>query len=266
VYYGELRGGYKGTILECVSCNVQALEDYSQDYVSGYREEVGNDDLKRHLPGITEIASIESAISGKVVMDIGASNGAYMEGVRSFAQKVIGVEPNTEQREDLSGRFDVYESVEKALEKHRGKVDSAMLWHVIEHISKPSEFLSRVSQLLAPDGKIYLSTPNTNDVLLRVLPDDFSKFFYRKWHSHYYKMDSLDNLISYSGLKAIFIRGYHSWGIGNILGWCRDKKPSTIEIEPHQQELMDYLWKEYINEVGLADTLYAVLGKNDGLH
>ena len=269
VYYGAIRGAEKGTISECAGCGVQSLSDFKMpDYEKGYREEVGFDDLKRHISAIMDIASMDTAINGKVVIDIGASNGLYLNGINHFAKKAIGIEPNTEQRDRLSPHFDMYPCIEAALMDYRGKVDTVTMWHVLEHVEDPVGFMMEASQLLCPQGKIYLSTPNRNDVLMRVLPDQFPAFFYRAWHPFYYSPQSLSETIANAGLVTLFLQGYHSWGIGNALGWCRDKKPvgRGVQLEPYQAEQIDLLWKHYLADVGMGDTLYAICAKSGEMH
>jgi len=263
-YYGDIRGGGKETILECLNCKVQYLENYSQDYESGYREEVVPDELGRHLPGILAIANSD-AIADKTVMDIGASSGTYMGGVAPFAKRVLGIEPNKEQREELSGRFKIYASVDDAILEQVKSIDTVTLWHVIEHIDDPVTFLFKASRLLKDNGRIYLSTPNLNDILMKIVPSDFPQFFYRKWHSHYYSVESLCNMTSYAGLSISFCCTHHSFGIGNAFGWCLDREPGK-GIELPNNDLMDITWKNYLANMGMADTLYAVCVKTGGLH
>lgn len=261
-YYGQIRGGGVENILECQGCGVKYLKNMREhDYSEGYREKVGNDDLKRHIMGILDIAQPATAISGKVVCDIGCSDGTYLKGISGIAKDVFGIEPNYDQRK--SSQFNVYSSIVEAVLQHKGQVDTVTMWHVIEHVQNPVEFLIEVSQLLNKTGKIYLSTPNSNEVLMKLLDSNFASFFYRAWHTHYYDTNSLNNLAFQSHLTPLISLNKHSFGIGNTFGWLKDKKPcgEGILIEPNQHEHIDYLWRAWLEHTGHGDTLYTILQK-----
>mgnify|MGYP003652955407 CR=1 FL=1 len=262
-YYGQIRGGDIESILECSDCGVRYLKNMREyDYSDGYRDEVGADDISRHIYGMLGIASM-SDMKGKTVLDVGCSDGDYMKIVSRHAKEVTGIEPNDRQRE--ANPFTVYSSLSDALDIHSGKIDVVTMWHVIEHVQDPVEFLFEVSQLLTPNGKIYLSTPNLDDVLMKLLDGDFAKFFYRAWHTHYYHTDSLFNLAIHSGLNPLVIQNKHSFGIGNVLGWLKDKKPcgQGISVEPNQTEQIDHYFRSWIEHIGFGDTLYCCLQKED---
>jgi len=245
------------------------LPDFeTPDYQQGYREEVGPDDLKRHYADIVSVCDTNNAISGKTIMDIGASGGAYMIGVSQFAKTVMGVEPNEEQRRKLSARYKMYASIEEAVKEQEGKIDTVTAWHVIEHVDDPIDFLQSLSELLTDNGRIYISTPNQREILMKLLPDEFSPFFYRAWHSHYFTLSSIINCITLSGMSPLMVDARHSWGLSNCLGWMKEKKPvgKWEDIEPHQSELIDVVWQSYLKEIGMGDTLYAVIAKDGGLH
>lgn len=258
-YYGRIRGAESATILSCSDCGVSYLKDMQEvDYKSGYRETVGPDELVRHVAGIMSVATASDAIAGKFVIDIGCSAGTYLNGISHFAKKVAGVEPNEEQRKLLD--FECFESVAEAILKHEGKVDTVTMWHVIEHIAKPVEFLTEVKKLLTDTGRIYLSTPNTGGLMMDLL-DEYQQFFYRAWHTHYYDTKSLFNLGNISGLEPLLCVNRQSFGIGSALSWLRDRKPLGNGIELPYKDSIDFAWRLYLEHYGKGDTLYMVLSK-----
>ncbi len=267
VYYGEVRGSpdSKKAILECSSCHVHYLDapaeiDY-KDKGRGYRGVVSGDEIKRHMGNINNFCPLNS-LSGRRVVDIGASNGTYMRQINEFAKEVIGVEPNENQRNELSSQFEMFDCVVACVDKYKGKIDAVTCWHVIEHIEYPALFLKTLMALLNDYGRMYLSTPNRDEILMELLPDDYPKFFYQLWHPFYYNKESFVNLAHESNLIPIINGCGHSFGIGNMIGWLSDKKPCGEGIKLCENPThYDELWKSYLMPIKKADTLYMLLRK-----
>jgi cyclopropane fatty-acyl-phospholipid synthase-like methyltransferase len=157
----------------------------------------------------------------------------------------------------------MYESLEECIEQGC-EYDTITAWHVLEHVQDPVDFLEKCTSLLKENGKIYLSTPNTDEILMKVLPDDFPKFFYRAWHPYYFTIDSMLELAKHAGLEVLSCVAKHSWGLGNTMSWLRDKKPAGqgLEIEPNQDALIDPVWRAYLEQAELGDTIYMVITKD----
>jgi SAM-dependent methyltransferase len=268
VYLGPIRGFDENDpqeIVECKKCHTQTLKSNDkQDYESaGYRDEVGRDDFARHFPNIALLVNPQMSLSGKTVLDVGSSSGTYMKGIESFCNRVIGVEPNQEQRDELEGRFTMHKDLDSAIDDHCGTIDTVTCWHVIEHVENPVEFVQKLGSLLSDDGRIYLSTPNRNEILMRLLDTDYADFFYRKWHKYYFDQDSLEYTVYKSGLKVVTTHFGHSFGIGNMMGWLKEKMPvgNGIVLHPEQDQHIDMIWKQWMEIIKASDTLYTVISK-----
>lgn len=177
VYDGEIRGSSKKTLVrECSNCGVQWLAEVGSYCYStgGYREEVGGDEIARHIPNIAHVCPVQSSIMGKRVLDVGASDGFYMKLVAPYAKQVVGVEPNHTQRSLLESEF----TMEESLGNVQGQFDTITCWHVIEHIADPVNFLAEIAELLNPSGRLYISTPNRDEILMRLLQNEFAEFFF----------------------------------------------------------------------------------------
>jgi 2-polyprenyl-3-methyl-5-hydroxy-6-metoxy-1,4-benzoquinol methylase len=110
----------------------------------------------RIMPGIQE------PYGANRLLDIGCGSGESLEVYRRLGWHVRGVEINQQA---------VAACREKGLDIHQGTVfdapfgtqrfDLILLSHVIEHVLEPVAVLRRVAELLAPQGKIVITTPNT---------------------------------------------------------------------------------------------------------
>ncbi len=101
---------------------------------------------------------------GMRVLDIGASEGCILKAVRDLepTAQAVAVEPNT-----LFGQFAVshagcslYPSVEALIAGGERGFDLIVVNHVYEHVKQPVAFLHQVSELLGPQGRIYIDVPD----------------------------------------------------------------------------------------------------------
>ena len=102
---------------------------------------------------------------------------------------------------------------------------------------------------------------------MRLLDTEFAEFFYRTAHTYYFDMESLSNACSYAGLNTLNQHFAHSFGVGNMMGWLKDKQPcgDGIILSEEQVVTIDYMWKSWMEVLGATDTIYLIL-KNEGVH
>lgn len=260
VYCGHIRGeADTHFIYECGSCFTQFLDKPNMelfDYQSGeYRERVGDDELARHIPDICVILP-PSTMHGAVHVDVGSSDGGYLNFAGRFTSQSFGIEPSADNT--LPSQFTTFSSLDDAMDELAGKVDIITCWHVIEHVENPVDFLREMGELLKDKGKLYLSTPNRDEVLMRLLNTDYAKFFYRAWHNFYFDECSLESAANFAGLKMLYCHYGHSFGLGNTLGWLRDKQPcgAGLVLGEEQETQVDIMWKAWMEALRASDTLY----------
>ena len=56
------------------------------------------------------------------------------------------------------------------------KFDFIRVWHVLEHVPNPNEFMRKISSLIADEGRIVFGVPNTNSLNARL----FGKYWYNR--------------------------------------------------------------------------------------
>jgi SAM-dependent methyltransferase len=117
-----------------------------------------------------KLANIDS------VLDIGCSDGAFLDLVRDEGCKTFGVELN--EKELLQARtkshtiwagsaFDIPEE---------SKFDLISLWDVFEHIKDGKGLLKLLSSHLNPNGVIFLQVPNSGSLAARILREECNMF------------------------------------------------------------------------------------------
>jgi SAM-dependent methyltransferase len=281
VYQGPVRDGAFGNsrpdavVSECVGCGVQRLDEGSchDDAVytdDSYRELLGeavdtNGFHAAHDPLQLERLNVVNPMTlrGKVIADIGCAAGSFLDFVAGLARSVIAVEPGRPYHESLRGRgFHVYSFSENALDDCRGSVEHAFSFQVIEHVSDPGAFLTDITALLAPGGRVTISTPNRGDLLMTLLPEDYPPFFYRAVHRWYFSADSLARCGRAAGLIPVETRFVHRFGVANTLRWLRERAPGGRDPLPGLDDpALDSVWRDTLAREGTADTLYMTFEK-----
>ncbi len=98
-------------------------------------------------------------------LDVGCGRGHFLAAMRRRGWSVHGVEPSPQAAERAREEYglpiqtgalrDVSRSVE---------FDVVTLWHVLEHVADPVEFLGDVWRVLRPGGLVVIETPNVDSV------------------------------------------------------------------------------------------------------
>ncbi len=118
--------------------------------------------------------------------------------------------------------------------------------------------------MLVADGRLVISTPNRNDILFDLLPDEFPEFFYRVVHRWYFNVESLRICAERAGFKLERVCFVHRFGMSNAFAWLRDRKPSGLARLSGIDIAADAFWKGYMEKSGKSDCLYKLLKPDFG--
>jgi len=202
-------------------------------------------------------------LSGKTVAEIGTGAGGFLDQIRELndpPRTIIAIEPADALRPAIQAKgFETFAYATDAAASFAGAVDLACTFNVIEHVPDPVGFLADAAALLAPDGRLLLSTPNRDDTLMDLAPA-YPQFFYRTAHRWYFDADSLAACAAQVGLKISRVHYIQRFGLANALVWIRDGKPSSHDSLPGLSDArLDQTWQDNLVRRGVADRLYVVL-------
>ena len=110
--------------------------------------------------------------------------------------------------------------------------------------------------LLKPGADFIVSTPNRDDILMSLLPKEFSSFFYRTPHRWYFDANSLEFCAKSAGFEIVEMKYIHRYGMSNTLHWLRDKLPTGVKKIQGINALADNFWKGYLESTHQSDNLY----------
>ena len=133
-----------------------------------------------------------------ILFDVGGGNGYVALGVQQSGFNVVLMEPGVQGAQNARNRgveFVICSSLEDS-GIPANSVPSIGIFDVIEHIKEDAEFLKSIHQYLAPQGRLYLTTPAYE--FLRSFDDDNAQHFRR------YSLRSLNRKLTQAGFSVLF--------------------------------------------------------------
>lgn len=139
------------------------------------------------------------------LLDVGAGYGFFVDECTKRGIKAEGLEISKEalsyaKKIKIKMHAGAFEDF-----KPGKKYDAVTLWDVIEHIYDPNVFLEKISQILKPNGSIYLSTGNVESLAAKMSKAKWHLFNLPE-HLYFYSEKSLKKLLEKNKFKAISIR------------------------------------------------------------
>jgi len=273
IYNGVLRTGSFGkytnekhNVYSCSNCNSKFIRNtLSQDYyqTSDYRQDY-NDNLNItnfyeendtiDTDKITRIGL--KNLRDNIVADFGAAAGTFLQAVNHISKFTIAIEPTNYFHENLNKNNKYVFSYGDELVKNNIKIDIATSFDVIEHVSSPIAYLSEIFKSLNDGGKLYLKTPNFNDILHELLSDSFDSFNYRTAHIFYFDKLSIEYILKEAGFKNYKISYVHDYDISNLLLWMKESKPTGLNEIDFFDNGFNLLYKNYLEKTGSASHLW----------
>ena len=278
IYMGNIRDGAYGevknsaVIYECTDCKVQRLreEDCISDefYETGQYRELLEESLESQKAVIeqdemqyyTLQALFPESLRYANILDVGCGAGSLLDKLKNISLTQIGIEPCGPYLESLTKQgYKIYSTLSEAIEDKKGMIDYGFSIQVIEHVKNPIEFLKEIRKLIKPGGRLLISTPNRNDILMTLLKDQFSQFFYRTQHRWYFDEASLTKCAQSAGFSVNSVRFIHRYGMANTLYWLRDGKPKGKLAMDGIDDMQDAFWKASLEKNKQSDNIYMEL-------
>lgn len=200
---------------------------------------------------------------GKVVADVGCGCGAFLDYIKGVAREVVAIEPSAAYRSVMDRKgFRTFPYSADAVKQIGGGVHVAVSFDVIEHVENPSVFLKEVYELLAPGGQAIIGTPTDAPVMRSLLGKTYEQHqLFSTQHLWVLGEKNLRLMAEKAGFLNIGIKFFQRYGIGNLMGWLRDKKPRSDVRGDFLTEGLDSAWKSMCNERGLSDYIVLYAGK-----
>ena len=241
LYNGPIRSGgvesvqYEDefTVKKCGSCGVAFLYPFPNEIENYYKngkywfhhhDTVNIDKLQKSFDSVQSRRLCEIGMENlreKRIADFGCSAGLFLDLVSGIAAETIGVELAKCFQPYLESNGHRYVQYPEELEAE--SVDVAVSFDTLEHVDTPKSFLESINRVLIPGGVFFLSVPNQNDFLKKIVPA-YLPFFYQRSHLFYFNATTLVNLLEEVGFRKYKVGFVHKYDLMNLVVWARDGK------------------------------------------
>ena len=141
---------------------------YEKNYRFIYENQTAEDLWKESLPEAKKRVTRFSDLYTKNtrLLEIGCASGFFLSEVKDHVKTVTGVELTKEYVNYAQKKgFNVKESLDDIDDE---TFDLIFMFHVLEHINDPINFLKNVRKKLSHNGKLIIEVPNVEDILVSV--------------------------------------------------------------------------------------------------
>lgn len=199
-------------------------------------------------------------------LEIGAGYGLFLSIAEQYLDHIDGVEISQNRREisehlcksKLFPLNLLTDEVPQAMISH---YDVILLFHVLEHIGEPKEFLRNTKSLMRPEGNLLIEVPNLNDHMLDIC-SAYKEFYFQRAHVSYFTPGTLSLLANECGFRITVLFGIQRYSIGNAINWLTYGKPQVetpmLEL-PEGLEWVEDHYKSQLREQLTCDTIVAKL-------
>jgi 2-polyprenyl-3-methyl-5-hydroxy-6-metoxy-1,4-benzoquinol methylase len=145
------------------------------------------------------------------LLDVGTGDGRFLQTCKALGYEVVGTEVSQAGASYARRNgFDVKMGQITDIELSRGSFDVATIWHVLEHVPKPSAVLRKVHSLLRPNGILIVAVPNEENFFVRRrlrIPNKTNPFdplqFGGEIHLTYFRPPTLYATLESAGFEVI---------------------------------------------------------------
>lgn len=197
------------SILKCPDCSLRFLDPMPSE--EGLAEFYASHENFNHYAKVAERKLKSGAAKIKRLMkyapsgnfiDIGCSTGANVEAARRLGFAASGIDLCRESIEFARENFSQCDFQVATVDVVDAKYDLVFCTEVLEHVTKPHEFVESISKIMKPGAVLYMTTPDAGH--FRV-PRDFAKWkhVHAPDHLAYYQLSTIKRLLSEHGIELI---------------------------------------------------------------
>lgn len=138
----------------------------------------------------------------KTVLEIGCSTGYYLYGLKLRGFEVVGSELSMDAVKLGKEWYnlELYPD-EFPPEEYYNKFDVVIIYHVIEHVRNPKEFLEMASRYMINSGLLLIETPNIDSIGIKIFNKNYPVLC-PPGHLNFFNLDTLEKTLP-SGVNLV---------------------------------------------------------------
>lgn len=203
------------------------------------------------------------------ILEIGCAAGSFLYQAMDRVAECTGIELHrgfsSFVRDELG--ITVFDVPLEECEFPPESFDAVFLFHVLEHIRDPVNYLLLLHNILKKGGHVFIELPNVNDALLTLYKlNSYRAFYYQPAHSYYFTRQTLSQVLTKAGFRPK-VSMLQRYSLLNHLNWVLRGKP---QAKPSMHPgfpvlLLDWPYRGLLRVMGKADTLFAVAEREQAL-
>jgi 2-polyprenyl-3-methyl-5-hydroxy-6-metoxy-1,4-benzoquinol methylase len=204
-----LKGYEEHELAKCSACSFVFMQKIptDQELINYYSVYAYKDE--KAIPEPTRV-SIEGLVGrfspyrkNNRILDVGCGEGWILEIAKENGWEVYGTEYSSRAIEICKAKgIKMYTGVLNPDQMDVKEFDVIISSETVEHINNPKEDFNNISGLLRKGGLVYVTTPNFNSYLRRMLKSKYDIIKYPE-HLSYYTRPTLNALLTSCGLKKV---------------------------------------------------------------
>lgn len=207
-----------GKYLKCVHCNhvfiaESIIPDISENlppernhHISGVKRDWDFSREKREKIFYPRLQLISRFGQAGKLLDIGCSNGAFIEAAVHYGWEAEGVElrPSSADFAKCRGNI-VHTRPVEDLHLPAAYFHAITMWQVIEHIPYPEIILKECHRILKVNGVLAVTTPNIGSIGWKLLKSDWPAVD-PGCHYHLFRVNTIEKIMANCGFKKCYLK------------------------------------------------------------
>ena len=206
IYAGEMQG------------NEELINHYSDQYFEPYLKTESIHLEKRFRKRIEEIR--QYVFPGSL-LDVGCGAGYFLKLAADTGYSTQGVElsPYAAKYAQQNFGLRVFQGELADAGFDRESFDIITLWHILEHVHDPGDFLGQVNGLLKKTGLLAVEVPNIRSLSARIAGVNW-ELMAPKEHFYYFNKSTIKRYLENSGFIIILVQSFYWTTPAMILRAC----------------------------------------------
>lgn len=204
--------GKEYSLVRCTACGFKSIlpEPTKRELEAVYASGIDFDKMYYFNPAQVRkeaerrVRSILGYVQGGRLIDIGCGSGHFLDSAREAGFEVEGVEISEEAADIAKKEFGIKVSVGDLLDLELGRADIITMFHVIEHLGRPNEYIKRCKDMLKKNGLFVGIVPNTESSRSKLFGQSF--IFDPPFHFSYFNRETLRKMLEKGGFEVLEIR------------------------------------------------------------
>jgi len=164
-------------VLKCENCSlvfvyphpdyIELKEHYDRNY---YSEWLNEQRRKRIRMWGDRLKKLKKYRSGGKLLDVGCGEGTFLKLARKGGWEISGTEMSSYASEYVSDTMgvDVFCGQLPDAGYPDNYFDVVTMWHVLEHVTDPNNYLNEIYRILKSDGLLVMAVPNINNLVMQI--------------------------------------------------------------------------------------------------